>query len=297
MKGVWKFPYKAAFFFAKHQLSDIITASTQGILILAGWKYSHMQIHAVYMCSINMIFGVFLCDAVWIFYTKTQSKWLNKALILAAGMAAACQRGCHGDWAQSAQPSTPSLPLGVSLTLSLFTQFLLLVILSPTIGELYIIVVHGTHKSIIFRLLQNNMTLVNNIQRQESSHCPIPDERTHLQEHDSGIMPWCPDGFSPKSTIIGGEGGGPNEPRADNHILTREIIMFSSRAGQLRVSDTNVTLFSAPLPYMLRSSRASVLIACHGLCDCQRVQCPFKTSWDHGQHSSTSSDFTKRLVF
>lgn len=57
-----------------------------------------------------------------------------------------------------------------------------------------------------------------------------------------------------------GRGWGRSKPRADNHILTREIIMFGSRAGQLRVSDTNVTPLSAPLPYMLRSC-ASVLIA------------------------------------
>lgn len=44
-----------------------------------------------------------------------------------------------------------------------------------------------------------------------------------------------------------GRGVYQSEPRAFNHSLTREIIMFRSRAGQLRVSDTNVTLLSAPL--------------------------------------------------
>lgn len=86
--------------------------------------------------------------------------------------------------------------------------------------------------------------------------------RTHLQESDTGngIMPSYPDSSFPQSTVIGEEKS-LSEPRADNHILTREIIVFSSRAGQLRVSDTNVTLLYASLPYMLRSSSACMLIA------------------------------------
>lgn len=87
-------------------------------------------------------------------------------------------------------------------------------------------------------------------------------QNTHLQESDTGngIMPSYPDSSFPQSTVIGEEKS-LSEPRADNHILTREIIVFSSRAGQLRVSDTNVTLLYASLPYMLRSSSACMLIA------------------------------------
>lgn len=66
--------------------------------------------------------------------------------------------------------------------------------------------------------------------------------------------------FSSPSQHHNWGGGDQSELRADNHILTREIIMWGSGAGQLRVSDTNVTLLSAPLPYMPRSW-ASVLIA------------------------------------
>lgn len=36
-----------------------------------------------------------------------------------------------------------------------------------------------------------------------------------------------------------------SEPRADNHTLTKEMIVFCSRTGQLRAWDTNVTFFSA----------------------------------------------------
>lgn len=76
----------------------------------------------------------------------------------------------------------------------------------------------------------------------------------------SAVMPSCLRGFF-RSEHHNWEGGkDQSEPRGDNHTLTKEIIMFCSWAGRLRVWDTNVTLRSALLPYTLGSC-ASVLIA------------------------------------
>lgn len=147
--------------------------------------------------------------------------------------------------------------LSVCLFHSLFCFFLVLVISSHTSGQLCFAVValccnwqkhHSNIRSIT--------TLVISMHQQKIS------QNTHLQESDTGngIMPSYPDSSFPQSTVIGEEKS-LSEPRADNHILTREIIVFSSRAGQLRVSDTNVTLLYASLPYMLRSSSACMLIA------------------------------------
>lgn len=84
------------------------------------WRYINSGRWKILRPARTWCVNMFLGGAVWIFHTETQSKWLDKALILAAGMAAACQRGCHGDGAQSAQPSPPSLPPCLSVSHSLY---------------------------------------------------------------------------------------------------------------------------------------------------------------------------------
>lgn len=67
--------------------------------------------------------------------------------------------------------------------------------------------------------------------------------------HSSGIVPSRLGGFFPHPSEHHNWRGkkAQSKPRGDNHTLTKEIIMFCRRAGQLHVSDTNVTRLSAPL--------------------------------------------------
>lgn len=159
---------------------------------------------------------------------------------------------------------------------SLSVTLLLLVILSHTRGQLYITVAacsgHSQRKHWCGTFSDHEGALWCSSLMDSNMRSLLHCERK-CQRRVSPALASCLHVFFPSQHHNWREKD-QSKPRGDNHTLTKEIIMFCSRAGQLRVSDTNVTLLSAPLPYMLRSC-APLLIALPWICDSQMVQNPF----------------------
>lgn len=68
-------------------------------------------------------------------------------------------------------------------------------------------------------------------------------EENHRRLWQHVVLHQC-DFFSPPAEQHNWRQKDQSEPGEDNHTLTKEIIVFCSRTGQLRAWDTNVTFFS-----------------------------------------------------
>lgn len=189
-------------------------------------------------------------------------------------MATACQRGCHGDWAPSAQHiASPSLSNSLSLP-SFF--FLLLVISSHTSGRLFPITV----------LVRPNENFNAGYRASRTSSLMTSDTRSLLQSYREhmleqstagpGITPSRISGFVCQTTIIGGSREQIAPRRLSHPDKRNDLVLWRTGTVACCMTQKCHTAFS---PAALHADIICLWVNCHcELCDSQTMQNPTKTS-------------------